>query len=149
VEITEKDNATERRSPTPVAGRPGGPDRLGNASLAQEQILDDQVQGRRPVSEQELQASMQQADEIARSRLGDDAATLPASTDSGTYRGEILGDTQHHLVQSISTKTAVAHPKDLLSEIPAAGDHVRITYSQSLARVAAFEPQIRSKSLAR
>lgn len=149
VDITEKDDATEHRSPTASAKSTGDPDQLGDAVIVEEQILDDEVQGRRPVSEQELEASLHRAEEITKANLGADATTLPAATDSGTYRGEVLGDTEYHLVQGVTAKSAVAHPKDLLNILPAAGDHVRITYSNSLAQVAAFEPLMRSKGLSR
>lgn len=149
VDITEKDNATEHRDLTPTAGKENNPDHLGDANLAQEQILDDQVQGRRPVSEQEIAASFHRAEEIAKSRLGADAVTSPAEKDSGIYRGEILGDTQHHVVQGITAHIAVAHEKDSLAAVPAVGDQVRIMYSNSLAQVNPFAIHMRAKTLSR
>jgi hypothetical protein len=149
VDITEKDNATEHRELTPVAGRENNPDRLGDANLAQEQILDDEVQGKRPVSEQEIAASLNQAGEIVKARLGADAVTAPAEKDSGVYRGEILGDTEHHVVQGITAHMAVAHEKDLLATVPAVGDQVRILYSNSLAQVNPFQLHMRVKALSR
>jgi antirestriction protein ArdC len=149
VDITEKDNATEHRDLTPVVGKDSNPDHLGDANLAQEQILDDRVQGKVPVTEQEIAASFHQTEEIAKSRLGANAVTEPAAKDSGIYRGEILGDTEHHVVQGISAHMAVAHEKDLLATIPTVGDQVRITYSNSLAQVNPFQFHMRAKALGR
>ena len=149
VDITEKDNATEHRDLTPTVGKGNNPDHLGDANLAQEQILDDQVQGRRPVSEQEIAASFHQAEEITKTRLGADAVTAPAEKDSGIYRGEILGDTQHHVVQGVTAHIAVAHEKDSLAAVPAVGDQVRIMYSNSLAQVNPFALHVRAKALSR
>jgi len=149
VDITEKDNATEHRELTPVVGIESNPDHLGDANLAQEQILDDEVDGKRPVSEQEIAASLNQAEEIAKARLGADAVTAPAEKDSGIYRGEILGDTEHHVVQGITAHMAVTHEKDLLATVPAVGDQVRILYSNSLAQVNPFQLQMRVKALSR
>jgi len=134
---------------TPVAGKESNPDHLGDANLAQEQILDDQVQGKRPVSEQEIAASFHEAQEIAKSRLGADAVTAAAAKDSGIYRGEILGTRQYHVVQGITAHIAVAHEKDLLATVPAVGDQVRITYSNSLAQVNPFALHMRAKALGR
>jgi antirestriction protein ArdC len=149
VNITEKDNATEHRDLTPVAGKESNPDHLGDANLVQEQILDDQVQGKQPVSEREIADSFHHAQEITKSSLGFDAVTTPAAKDSGTYRGEILGDTEHHVIQRITAHIAVAHEKDLLSTIPVVGDQVRIAYSNSLAQVNPFQIHMRAKALGR
>ena len=149
VDITEKDNATEHRDLTPVAGKESNPDHLGDANLAEEQILDDEVQGKRPVSEQEIAASFHQAEEVAKNKLGSDGVTITAAKDSGIYRGEILGDTEHHVVQRISSHLAVAHEKDFLASIPAVGDQVRISYSNSLAQVSPFQFHMRARTLGR
>jgi antirestriction protein ArdC len=149
VDITEKDNATEHRAVTPAAGKESEPDHLGDANLAQEQILDDQVQGKLPVSEQEIAASFHHAEEITKSRLGAEAVTAPAAKDSGIYRGEILGDTEHHVVQGITAHIAVAHEKGLLDTLPAVGEQVRIAYSNSLAQVNPFHLHMRAKALSR
>lgn len=149
VDITEKDNATERRDLTPASGKESNPDHLGDANLAQEQILDDQVHGKHPVSEQEIAASFHQAEEITKSRLGAAAVTTDAAKDSGIYRGEILGETEHHLVQGVTAHIAVAHEKNLLASIPSIGDQVRIAYSNSLAQVNPFQLHIRAKALGR
>jgi hypothetical protein len=67
--------------------------------------------------------------------LGDSAKTLAAQTESGTYRGPIIGETEHHVIQRQSAHTGIAHPKDLLDRQPQMGESVRINYSDSKGAV--------------
>jgi antirestriction protein ArdC len=67
--------------------------------------------------------------------LGDSAKTLAAQTESGTYRGPIIGETEHHVIQRQSARTGIAHPKDLLDRQPQMGESVRIHYSDSKGAV--------------
>jgi antirestriction protein ArdC len=82
--------------------------------------------------------------------LGDNARVYRAQTDSGIYRGEILGATEHHVVQRLGQTSAVAHLKRLLPSIPGAGENVAVRYSNGkVIDVAAFEPKGRSREVAR
>jgi hypothetical protein len=82
--------------------------------------------------------------------LGDTARIYTAQTDSGIYRGEIIGQTEHHVVQRLSQGSAVAHPKELLGTLPSVGENVVLRYSNGkLADIAAFEPKVQAKGLAR
>jgi antirestriction protein ArdC len=67
--------------------------------------------------------------------LGDSAKTLAAQTESGAYRGPIIGETEHHVIQRQSAHTGIAHPKDLLDRQPQMGESVRINYSDSKGAV--------------
>jgi hypothetical protein len=65
--------------------------------------------------------------------LGDSAKTLAAQTESGSYRGPIIGETEHHIIQRQSARTGIAHPKGLLDRQPQIGESVRINYSDPRA----------------
>ncbi len=82
--------------------------------------------------------------------LGDHARVYKAQTDSGIYKGEIIGETQHHVVQKLSQQSAVAHVKHLLGSVPSVGDNVVLRYSGGkIVDVAAFQPKALAKELAR
>lgn len=57
------------------------------------------------------------------------ARTVEADTRSGVYRGAIVGETEQHILQRQSARTAVLHPKQLLDRSPETGEIVRISYS--------------------
>ena len=77
----------------------------------------------------DLQKSFAAAKSVAAEALGDGARTRTAMTASGTYRGEIVGETDLHVVQRLSPGTAVAHMKRLLEPVPGIGENVVVAYS--------------------
>lgn len=81
--------------------------------------------------------------EIAVKALGNSAKMHTARTESGRYRGPIIGETADHVVQRESSQSAVAHPKELLDRQPQVGETVRINYSNGQGQVR--EAQERSK----
>jgi hypothetical protein len=81
--------------------------------------------------------------------LSHSAKTLAAQTESGSYRGRIIGETEHHLIQRQSAHTAVGHPKDLLDRQPRVGESVRISYSDSKGRVREFHERAKAQDLGR
>ncbi|MGD1095925.1 MAG: zincin-like metallopeptidase domain-containing protein [Bryobacteraceae bacterium] len=81
--------------------------------------------------------------------LGDQTRVYNAQTDSGIYKGEIIGETQHHIVQRLSPHTTVAHVKHLMDTVPAVGDSVVLRYAGGKIDVTAFEPKALAKGLAR
>jgi len=82
-------------------------------------------------------------------QLAPDGRIENAQTDSGTYRGGIIGETAKNLIQQITSHTAVLHRKDLLDMIPAAGENVRIAYSSGNARVLPVKRRSKTQELGR
>ena len=82
-------------------------------------------------------------------QMAPDARIEYAQTDSGTYRGGIVGETEKDLFQQITSHTAVVHRKDLLDMIPAVGKDVRIAYSNDTARVLPIKERSKTKELGR
>ena len=82
-------------------------------------------------------------------RLGPETRVEPALTDSGTYRGLVVVETAHELIQRISPHCAVIHRKDDLDSRPRIGDQVCITYSGGDGHVRKVRERSRNKELAR
>lgn len=140
VDTIEKQTATEHHSVTPTRQ---------DVKIEQEKILDGEVNGRRPAAD-DLNLSFDQAEDLTKRALGDNARVYHAQTESGTYQGQIIGATDHHLIQQLSPASTVAHPKHALNgAIPAEGQHARINYTNHLALPAVFEPKAKSHQLAR
>jgi hypothetical protein len=78
----------------------------------------------------ELPAGLQ----AALKKMGPDALVNDAQTDSGVYRGAVIGETDKKLIQQITSHTVVLHPKDLLDKLPSVGDNVRIAYTNNKAQ---------------
>jgi hypothetical protein len=87
--------------------------------------------------------------ESALKQMALDARIENAQTDSSTYRGSIIADTDKNLIQQITSHTAVVHRKELLDMVPAVGENVRIAYSDDNARVLAFKQRSKTKELGR
>jgi hypothetical protein len=93
--------------------------------------------------------SLDNARSITRRALGESAKLLVAQTGSGTYRGLIIGDTEHHIVQRQSDKSAIAHPKESLDNQPEVGRAVRINYSNAHASVRELRDRSKAKGIGR
>jgi hypothetical protein len=89
------------------------------------------------------------AHEITARVIGDTAMTISAATDSGVYRGVIIGETEDHIVQRQTSGSAVAHAKDRLARQPGPGENVAITYSNGRANVRRTRERTKTKELGR
>ena len=104
---------------------------------------------RRNTLDQAVADSLTKAKAITEKSLGTSAKTLAAQTESGSYRGPIVGETQYHLIQRQSARTGIAHPKELLDRQPQVGESVRINYSDSKGIVREIRERGKSHDLAR
>lgn len=142
VDLIEKETATEHRE-VAESGRKDAPDRLADAEIDSEKILDGEVDGKRPPSD------LTTAKGITKDALGDHARLYNAHTDSGRYRGEIIGLTDELVIQKLSPQSAVAHPANLLPGEPQLGQSLVIAYSNGNASMKAFESKAKGKALER
>jgi antirestriction protein ArdC len=89
--------------------------------------------------------SLTEAKSITAKVLGNSAKTLAAQTENGSYRGPVIGETEQHIIQRQSARTAIAHPKDLLDRQPQIGESVRINYSDSKGAVREFRQRAKAQ----
>lgn len=148
VTLVEKETATEDRTPAPTRGAQS-PEGRALIQAETEKMLDGEGNGRRPPSEGELQHSLVEAEKLAKGHLGDCSRLYAADTESGRYRGELLAETEHHLVQKISARSAAAHPKHLLPQSLTPGQTVAIHYSNTQVQTKPFQARDKAQALAR
>ena len=115
----------------------------GTVSVQEKQTGTD----RRSTVDTTIGDSLANAKSIATKALGDSARTLAAETQSGNYKGPIIGETDHHIVQRQSGRTAIAHSKELLDRQPQVGESVRINYSDSKGAVRELRERSKSQGL--
>jgi hypothetical protein len=145
--LESAENANEQTSPvresTRYAARyePGS----GTVNVHEKQSATDW----RNTVDQTAADALTAAKAITEKSLGTSAKTLTAQTESGSYRGPIIGETEHHLIQRQSARTGIAHPKELLDRQPQMGESVRINYSDSRGIVRAIRERGKSHDLAR
>jgi hypothetical protein len=87
--------------------------------------------------------------QAALKQMAPDARVEHVQTDSGTYRGRIIADTEKSLIQQITSHTAVVHRKELLDAIPGIGENVRIAYSYDNGRVLPVRERSKTQELGR
>ena len=95
----------------------------------------------------ELADSLTAAQSLTAQALGNSARMLTAQTESGIYRGVILGETACHVIQRQSAHTGIAHLKDSLDWQPQVGDHVSIHYANSKGTVREFRERAKTMEL--
>ena len=146
VNIEEKATAREQRTLADT-------DRSSSDSLAEprritEKVLDNEVGPSQPGAD-DLKKSFAAARAASQAALGRGARTFAAHTDSGVYCGDVIAETDLHVVQRLNNKSAVAHMKHLLGTIPEIGQQVLITYSHQNARVQNVPERSREREMAR
>ena len=149
VNIVEKETATEHREPVPVGAKRARGDADQDAKIDEEKVLDGEVDGRKAPEGRGFERSLTEAHRKAKELLGQKTTVYPADTASGKYRGEVLGDTEHHVLQKLSPRSVVAHPKHALTDAPAAGANVIISYSNNLAQVKPNQLREKAQALSR
>lgn len=149
VNIVEKETATEHREPVPIGAKRGRGDADQDAKSDEEKVLDGEVDGRKAPEDRDFERSLGQADRKAKELLGQKATVYPADTASGKYRGEVLGETDRHVLQRLSPRSVVAHPKPGLPDAPAAGANVIISYSNGFAQLKPNKLREKAQSLSR
>jgi hypothetical protein len=92
---------------------------------------------------------LKEANAVATSALGDGVRTFSAHTESGMYRGTVVGDTDEHVVQRVSSRSAVAHRKADLDTTPVAGQNVSIAYSNARGSVRELRERTKAPERAR
>jgi hypothetical protein len=141
--LESADNANEYTSPvresTQYATRyePGS----GTVNVHAKQTATD----RRSTVDASTSDALAEAKSITAKVLGDSAKMLAAQTESGSYRGSIIGETEHHVIQRQSARTSIAHPRDLLDRQPPIGESVRINYSDSKGAVREFRERAKAQ----
>jgi antirestriction protein ArdC len=124
--------------------------RFGNdRHTSLDQHVGEAQNGGGSINRQELSESFQAARALAIKDLGQEARTYMAQTQSGVYVGRIIGETEHHVVQRLSGKTAVAHLKSLIGENPEVDRNVAILYRNDKTQVRELRARSRSAELER
>ncbi len=149
VNLIEKESAIEHREPVPAATKRRGPDRDQDAKIDAEKILDGEVDGRKAPSEREFAQSLANAERKVKDLLGEKAQLYPVDADSGKYRGEVVAKTEHHALQKISARGAVAHANHLLPQSLQPGQNIVVAYSNGLAEIKPNKVRERSQVLSR
>ena len=107
----------------------------------------------RPASRQtsrgDLSISFAAARELTAEKLGDTARTFAAQTQSGNYSGNIIGETDFHVLQRLSPNSAVAHMRHLLNPSPKVGEKVAISYANEKGSVKELRERGQARELAR
>ena len=63
----------------------------------------------------------------------------PPSTAGAIYVGRTIWDGPNYIVQSVAGTVAIAHPKNLLAQVPEIGDNIKIEYNSGSATVVSLD----------
>jgi antirestriction protein ArdC len=135
VSVYHKSSGTDHHVPVEAAasGQPNGKERSASSQASRE----------------ELSTSFAAARELVADKLGDTARTFAAQTQSGNYSGNIIGETDLHVVQRLSPHSAIAHMRHLLNLPPKVGDNVTISYANEKGAVKELQERGKTRELVR
>jgi antirestriction protein ArdC len=74
---------------------------------------------------------------------------LPAEIKSGIYAGKIVAATDQSVIQQVTERASVAHPKENLDREPTIGEVVRIKYSNGKGSVRQFQERSKGRERGR
>ena len=102
--------------------------------------IDDRSQFRKTA---ELADSLTEATAETKAQLGPNAKTFPAQLAEGIYKGPIIAETEHHVLQQVSANSTVAHMKTAFAQAPSVDkdQHVKIPYNDGKAKAVPFTPE--------
>lgn len=149
VNIVEKQTATEHREPVASAKARRGTEADQDAKVDAEKILDGEVDGRKAPSDRDFEKSLGEADRKIRELLGEKANVYQADTESGRYRGPVMAASEHHVLQKLSPRSAVAHAKTLLPRGVKPGEDLVVSYSNGVATLKPNQVKQRTHALSR
>ena len=86
-----------------------GPAAAGTGAIAKALTPEQELAGVVPPAR--IDASLDEAHKKIAEAMGDKAKVFRAETRAGNYRGEIIGETQMHVIQRISPRMVVIHNK--------------------------------------
>lgn len=115
-------------------------ERLG-VNADQVQKVTDLLVAPKQVKEQ-FSDSFKDIAQQAKEQLGPNAKTYPPQLAEGIYKGPIIAETEHHVLQQVSALTTVAHTKTAFMQAPNVNkdQHVRIPYEDGKAKALPFTP---------
>jgi len=90
----------------------------------------------RPRTDRKKDAGLVEVEEQVQKILAFKSVTIrPPSIGGAIYVGKTIWDGPDYVVQSVAGTVAIAHPKNLLDNIPQVGNVVKIEYNSGIARV--------------
>jgi antirestriction protein ArdC len=89
---------------------------------------------------EQLSESFKDVSRQAKELLGEKAKTFPAQLAEGFYKGPIIAESDHHVLQQVSPTTTVAHMKTAFADIPKVDKDqpVQIPYNNGKAKAMPF-----------
>lgn len=92
---------------------------------------------------EQLSESFKDIAQQAKEQLGPNAKTFPAQLAESIYKGPIIAETEHHVLQQVSATNTVAHMKTAFMQAPTVDkdQHVKIPYNDGKAKAMPFTPE--------
>lgn len=135
VSVHHKSSATDHHVPVEAAtsGQSNGKERPASSQTSRE----------------DLSISFAAASELTAEKLGDSARMFAAQTQSGNYSGNIIGETDFHVIQRLSPHSSIAHMRHLLNLPPKVGENVTISYANEKGAVKELQERGKTRELVR